>query len=483
MKEMCEMHQIAVTNTCRTTPVTFAGKKIHFIGIGGCGMRALATALLKHGAIISGSDASESGCLQMLNKQGATCWAGHDPNRLTEPVDYVVVSAAVKDHNPELVRLQTLGCKIMKYAQMLGLLMDQYIGVAVSGTHGKSTTTAMVAYILREAGADPSFVIGANVDQLSGGSGVGNGKYFVAESCEFDRSFHNLHPQLAAILNIEEDHLDYYKDLDEILESFRVFASKIRPGGLLIVNGEDANSLKVLKSLPQLQYETFGLKPECNWRAENLTQNNGCFQFDVHHNDKLLGNCHLQLAGIHNVYNTLAATALTSYCEVAPADIFDAVARFQGAYRRLTLKGSLHGITILDDYAHHPTEIQASLKAAKDRYNPARLWCIFQPHQHSRTRFLLEDFAKSFTSADVVVVPDIYFVRDSESERQLVNSGDMVARIAQNGGTACYLPRFDQILQYLKSQLAAGDLVITMGAGDIWKIADELVRWLGRDHN
>jgi UDP-N-acetylmuramate--alanine ligase len=483
MKEMCEAHEIAMTGTCSTTPVSFSGKKIHFIGIGGCGMRAMATALLNHGAIISGSDASDSGGLQMLNKQGATCWAGHDADRITGPVDYVVISAAVGDHNPELARLKSLGCKVLKYAQMLGLLMDQYVGLAVSGTHGKSTTTAMVAYILREAGADPSFVIGANVDQLSGGSGVGKGKFFVAESCEYDRSFHNLHPQVAAILNIEEDHLDYYKDLDEILESFKTFALKIRPGGTLIVNGEDANIDRIVKGLPSIQCETFGLTPDCNWRAENLAVNGGSFQFDVYHNDQLLGNCHLQLPGKHNVYNALAATALASYSDVAPDATFKALEKFQGAYRRLTLKGSLHGITIMDDYAHHPTEIQASLSAARERYEPKRLWCIFQPHQHSRTRFLLEDFAKSFTSADVVVVPDIYFVRDSESERQLVNSGDLVARIAQNGGTACYLPRFDQILQYLKSQLSAGDLVITMGAGDIWKIADELVRWFGRDHN
>jgi len=446
-------------------------------------MSALATALLKHGAVISGSDASASGSLQMLNKQGANCWAGHDAGRITEAVDYAVISAAVNEYNPELVRLRSMGCKVLKYAQMLGLLMDQYLGVSISGTHGKTTTTAMVSFILREAGLDPSFVIGANVDQLSGGSGGGSGKYFVAESCEYDRSFHNLHPQFAAILNIEEDHLDYYKDLDEILESFRKFVSNIRPGGMLLTNGEDANTAKVAKGVEGIQVETFGLTPACTWRAENLTVDNGTFRFDVYNGQKLLGNCHLSLPGRHNVYNALAATAMASYCQVAPEQIFNALGRFQGAYRRLTLKGSLNGITIMDDYAHHPTEIQASLKAARERYNPTRLWCIFQPHQHSRTRFLLNDFAKSFTSADIVVVPDIYFVRDSETERQLVNSGDMVARIAQNGGTACYLPRFDQILQYLKSQLSAGDLVVTMGAGDIWKIADELVRWLGRDHN
>jgi len=462
---------------------TFAGKKIHFIGIGGCGMRALASALLKHGAIVSGSDASDSGPRQMLVKQGVRCWIGHNPSELTEPVDYVVVSAAINEKNLELVKLKSMGCKILKYAQMLGLLMNQYLGVAVSGTHGKSTTTAMTAFILREAGLDPSFVIGANVDQLSGGSGVGTGQFLVAEACEYDRSFLNYHPKLMAILNIEEDHLDYYSSLDEILEAFTTFASQLRSGGTLIVNGEDVHIAKILKDLPKLTAETFGLEKHCIWRAENPRVINGCYNFDVYYNQDCLGNCQLALPGRHNMYNALAATALAHHCGVKPDDIFAALGRFQGAYRRLTLKGSLNQITILDDYAHHPTEIQASLKAARERYNPKRLWCVFQPHQHSRTRFLLNDFAQSFSAADIVVVPDIYFVRDSEAECQLINSGDLVARIAQRGGTACYLPRFDQILQYLKCQLVAGDLIITMGAGDIWKIADELVRWLGRDRN
>lgn len=483
MKDMCETNGMTLSATFTAGKSPFAGKKIHFIGIGGCGMRAMAFALLKHGAIVSGSDASESGSLQMLNKQGARCWAGHDPAKITEPADYIVVSAAVKDDNPELVRLQALGGKVLKYAQMLGLLMDLYQGVAVSGTHGKSTTAAMVAFVLREAGLDPNFVIGANVDQLSGGSGIGTGKFFVAESCEYDRSFLNLHPQVAAILNIEEDHLDYYSSLDEILGAFTDFARNLKSGGVLVVNGEDANIARILTDLPTTNIETFGTTPGCTWRAENVDSSTGCCRFDIYYGSKCLGQCQLQLPGRHNMINALAAAALAYHCGVVPASIFQALGEFQGAYRRLTLKGSLNQITILDDYAHHPTEIQASLQAAKARYAPKRLWCVFQPHQHSRTRFLLNDFAKCFSAADIVVVPDIYFVRDSQAECQLVNSGDLVARIAQNGGTACYLPRLDQILQYLKCQLAAGDLVITMGAGDIWKIADELVRWLGRDHN
>ncbi len=459
----------------------FAGKCIHFVGIGGCGMRALASALLKFGAKVTGSDAVDSAYLKALIQQGADCWVGHNPDKLPENIDYAVISAAIDQTNAELVKLKERNCTILKYAQMLGLLMDTCEGIAISGTHGKTTTTAMTAYILKEAGFDPSFVVGANVDQLSGASAVGASKYFIAEACEYDRSFLNLHPQIGVILNIEEDHLDYYKDIEEIIEAFATFASQIRDGGKLIVNGQDTNVAKCLNS--SVQTETFGLNASCNWRAENIKLINGVYEFDVCYNEGFLGRAALQIPGRHNIYNALAAIACAYSVGVETEKIFSALTRFQGAFRRLTLKGSAAQITVLDDYAHHPTEIQASLLAARERYNPKRLWCVFQPHQHSRTRFLLDDFAKSFSSADIVVVPDIYFVRDSQAERQLINSGDLVAKISQQGGTACYLPRFDQILQYLKSQIEPGDLIITMGAGDIWKVADELIHWLGRNSN
>jgi len=446
----------------------FAGKHIHFIGIGGCGMRALASALLKFGAKVTGSDAVDSAHLKALIQQGADCWVGHNAEKLPDNLDYAVISAAIDQTNPELVKLKNKNCKILKYAQMLGLLMDTCDGIAISGTHGKTTTTAMIAYILKEAQLDPSFVVGAS-------------RYFIAEACEYDRSFLNLYPQIGVILNIEEDHLDYYKDIDEIIEAFAKFASQIRSNGKLIVNGEDSNVAKCLNS--SVRIETFGLNENCDWRAENIDLTDGVYEFDVYYNDKFLGRAALQIPGRHNIYNALPAIACSYSAGVEPEKIFSALKRFQGAFRRLTLKGSAAQITVLDDYAHHPTEIQASLLAARERYNPQRLWCIFQPHQHSRTRFLLDDFAKSFSSADIVVVPDIYFVRDSQTERQLINSGDLVAKISQQGGTACYLPRFDQILQYLKSQIEPGDLVITMGAGDIWKVADELIHWLGRDSN
>lgn len=459
----------------------FTDKKIHLIGIGGCGMRALASLLLAHGAKITGSDAIDSVYLKVLREQGAYCWVGHNPDKIDSDVELAVISSAIDQNNPELIKLTENNCEILKYAQMLGLLMNLYRGVAISGTHGKTTTSAMVAYIMQQANLDPSFVIGANVDQLSGGSGVGTGKFFIAEACEFDRSLLNLNPEFAVILNIEEDHLDYYSGLDEILEVFNKFATQVKDAGKLILNGDDPNIKKYINT--KSNSETFGLSDSSDWRAGNIKLRDGSYSFEVYHKSENLGTCSLMIPGKHNLYNALAAIAICRNCGVLPCDIFSALAKFQGAFRRLTLKGSAAQITIIDDYAHHPTEIQATLQAVREKYNPEKLWCIFQPHQHSRTRFLIEDFAKSFQDADVVILPDIYFVRDSETEKQLINSGDLVSKISITGGTACYLPRFDQIVQYLKSQISQGDLIITMGAGDIWKVADELVKWIGRDNN
>jgi len=461
-----------------STPLDFAGRAVHLIGVGGCGMRALAAALMDQHAKVSGSDINPSATIDLLNQKGATCWTGHDPARIQPDVSVVVVSAAIREDNPELREARRRGVTVLKYAQMLGMLMAQRTGLAIAGTHGKSTTTAMLAYTLKQQGLDPSFIIGAHVDQLGGASAVGTGRFFVAEACEYDRSFLNLSPACAAILNVEEDHLDYYKDMDAIVDAFARFASRVDPAGLLVVNGDESRCLQACSAAPAT-VETFSLSGPADWQATEMQLDAGRYRFTLLHHGEAICRVHLALPGRHNVANALAAGALAHHCGVQADTIARSLSDFRGAHRRMTLKAILDNVTILDDYAHHPTEIRATLQAVRQCYQPRRLWCIFQPHQHSRTRFLLEDFAASFAGADRVVVPDIYFVRDSHDERQAVNSGDLVARIAELGGTACYLPRFDQILQYVKSQLVGGDLVITMGAGDVWRISDELVQWLG----
>ena len=460
----------------------FLGRRIHLVGIGGAGMRAMAKMLLERGAAVSGSDMTDGEAVRQLEQAGAKVGVGQRAENVPDGCELVVHSAAVRDDNPELAAARRRGIEVAKYARMLGWLMDEAEGIAVAGTHGKSTTTAMVAYVLRAAGADPSFVVGAVVPQLGGPSGVGAGRHFVAEACEFDRSFLNLRPAAAAILNIEEDHLDYYRDLAEIAGAFADFARRVRPEGVVVVNGDCPLALRA-GDAACCRVETFGLSDECTWRGVELGVEAGRYQVAVDCGGEPFCRFTVPLPGEHNVYNSLAATALLHYAGLDGARIAELIGGFRGAERRMTLRGVAGGVTVLDDYAHHPTEIAATLRAIREHYAPRRLFCVFQPHQHSRTRFLLKDFACSFRSADMVAVPDIYFVRDDPGEKRCISSEDLVAQIelAKGGGSAAYLKDFASIVSYLKGVLTPGDAVVTMGAGDIWKVADEIVRWLGRD--
>ncbi len=459
---------------------TFAGRKVHLIGIGGSGMRALAQMLLDSKALVSGSDQYARGTIEKLAQAGAKIATGQRDENLPERCDLVVYSAAIHEQNPELLAAQKAGCEVLKYSQMLGRLMAQRVGVAVAGTHGKSTTTAMVAYVLRQAGVDPSFIVGATVDQLGGPSGVGNGPLFLAEACEYDRSFLNLHPQIAAVLNIEEDHLDCYENLTAIVEAFKAFVCQIQPEGLLVLNGEDRHT-EVLRQAAVCQVETFSLANGADWSADNVTSQHGRYAMDVRYGGRLFCRLNVPLAGRHNAANALAAVALLYHAGLEGAHIAELLAGFTGTHRRMMHKAQNCGIIVLDDYAHHPTEIQVTLRAIREAYQPQRIVCVFQPHQHSRTRFLLRDFARSFGCATEVLVPDIYFVRDSALEKDYISSRDLVAQIRLNGAAALYLPSFDRIVRHLQRTLTEGDLLVTMGAGNVWEIADEIVRWLGTD--
>ena len=460
----------------------FSGKTYHFIGIGGIGTSGLAKMLMRNGAYISGSDMSESPVTAELARLGATIHIGHSPQNLAGKVDAVIISAAVNGANPELGRASELGCPIYKYAEMLGKLFDSYSGIAVSGTHGKSTTSSWIAYLFTKAGLRPNFIIGADIPQLGGSSGVGNGQFFVAEACEYDRSFLNLHPSVGIILNIEADHLDYYRDENEIVEAFTDFAAGIKPGGALIVNGTDKNIARLLRRVkPDQKVITVGLEPHCTYTAANLELIEGLYAFDVIRDGKTIGRTQIGLPGRHNVYNALIVVAAATEAGVPETVVLEQLRGFTGIDRRLMLKAKIDGITILDDYAHHPTEIRASLDAIRQRYNPNRLWCIFQPHQYSRTRFLLDDFAESFKLADITIVPEIYFVRDTAENKQKVSAETLVSCIKQRNCQALFINDFSGILAHLKENVKPGDLVLTMGAGTIWKVADEYIQWL-REH-
>jgi UDP-N-acetylmuramate--alanine ligase len=456
--------------------------KYHFIGIGGIGMSGLAKLLIRNGCAVTGSDQEETEVVVNLRNMGSDIKIGHSAENVTLPVEAVVISAAIKETNPELKFARDNGCKVYKYAEMLGAIMDQYEGIAVAGTHGKSTTSGWLAQLLTAASLDPNFIVGAEVAQLGDSSGTGTGTAFVAEACEYDRSFLNISPKTAVILNVDLDHLDYYTGIDDIINAFTDFATGTKEGGLVIANGQDANVGVVLKNLPEgLKTQTFGMDWNCDISAHNIDIVDGLYHFDVYQGGELLGRTKISLPGEHNIMNALAVTAAAIAAGATAKGVLELLDGFTGIDRRLMLKAEQDGITVLDDYAHHPTEIRASLGAIRQIYPKKRILCIFQPHQYSRTRFLLDDFAESFKLADMTIVPDIYFVRDTAAMKKEVNSQVLVDRIRENGCQALFIRDFDSICQYLKTIVKTGDLIVTMGAGDIWKVADEYIQWLRTD--
>jgi UDP-N-acetylmuramate--alanine ligase len=459
-----------------------AGRKYHFIGAGGVGMSGLARLLIEKKAIVSGSDQTASDATSNLIRLGADIHVGHSADNLPADADTVVISAAIRESNPELEMARRQGCRVLKYAQLLGDLVNRFEGVAISGTHGKSTTTGWLSYCLKQIGVDVNFVVGANVTQLDGSSGSGRSDFFVVEACEYDRSFQNLRPKVACLLNIERDHLDCYRDEDDIVDAFCQFARGTRLDGLIVANGMDANVAKVLNRLgAERTIITFGLDGPYTFSAGNIHENDGFYQFDVFREGQWLGRTRIALPGRHNVFNALAVIAAAAGMGVEPHRILAVLDRFQGMDRRLMLKGRLGGVTVLDDYAHHPTEIKASLRAIRERYRPQRLWCVFQAHQYSRTKSLLDEFAESFTQADKVILPEIYFARDTEAGRKEVNAQVLAERIRGRGTDAQYVGSLDAVCDCLEQQLGSGDLVVTMGAGDVWKVANECIQRLGRN--
>lgn len=453
----------------------FTGKRVHFVGIGGCGMSGLARILHDSGAVVTGSDPNPNHQTFDLIRQGMRVSRDQSGELLDREVDLVVRTAAVPDTNTEFIAARALGLQSIKYAAMLGEVMAERFGIAVAGTHGKSTTTAMIAYAMQGCGLDPSFVIGGTVPQLGHtGSHSGQGDAFVAEACEFDRSFHNLHPKVAVILNLEEDHLDCYKNIDEIIESFHTFAARVPRDGLIISLGSDQNAMRSLLGI-EAPVQLVGSTPDSAWTIRDMVvSQNGCYRAEILFKGQSLGILRLSIPGRHNITNAIMAIAACRAAGADPVAAMRVLEQFSGVDRRMTVMGQYNGATVIDDYGHHPTEIRATLSALRDRYRPRRLICVFQPHQHSRTRFLLEDFASSFEQADLTLVPDIYFVRDSESERHLVNSDDLVQRIIAHGQQALHLSGFDAIIQRLKAEARDGDVIVTMGAGNVWEIARDL---------
>jgi UDP-N-acetylmuramate--alanine ligase len=434
--------------------------KIHFVGIGGIGMSGLAKIQAARGEEVSGCDKAPCGFPGAL--------VGHDPSHV-RGVELVVRTAAVPDSHPEIAMAKSLGIPILKYAEMLGRMTAEHETIAVAGCHGKTTTTSMISWILTRAGLSPSFVCGGIIPQLGSNAAPGTGKHLVVEACEFDRSFLNLSPACAVITNIEEDHLDYYRDIAEIRGAFRDFA--LKSTGPVISSLDNPNSAELLGEL-KAKGESFSISQEADWRARNIDVRGGRWTFEVLKYGRPFGQFALGVAGQHNVSNALAAMAAATWAGVAPEEIQSSLAEFSGADRRFQLLGEKRGVLVLDDYGHHPTEIQATLKAAKERYPGRKIWCVFQPHQYSRTKIFLKEFSRSFGDAHVVLLPEIYEARDHvQGNGTKVSSADLARAIADQGRAALFLPTFDEVLSFLNDKTTPDVLVLTMGAGNVNDIA------------
>ncbi len=446
---------------------------IHFIGIGGISMSGLAEILLEEGFTISGSDARESELTEKLARMGASVYYGQSASNIKEGVRLVVYTAAIHADNPELREAVRRQLPTLTRAELLGQIMDNYKdSIGVSGTHGKTTTTSMIAQILLACGTDPTISVGGILKSIDGNIRVGSSEVFLTEACEYTNSFLHFNPRYALILNIEEDHMDFFKDLDDIRHSFTAFAHKTPANGGVIINGEIDNYEEITAGIAGRTI-TYGLNASNEYYAEDVQFHaQGFTSFTLMHREENLGVITLHVPGLHNVSNALAAAALATELGISPDCIAKALAEFTGTARRFEVKGTLGGITIIDDYAHHPTEIAATLSAART-YPHDRIVCVFQPHTYTRTKAFLTDFARALSAADVVVLADIYAAREQNTIG--ISSRDLKRELEKLGTECYYFPSFDEIENFLLKKCMNGDLLITMGAGDILQVGEHLL--------
>lgn len=452
-------------------------RKIHMIGIGGSGMSSAARLLLAHGCSISGSDSTPSDITRELALLGARVSIGHDCDNVPHDCDLVVATAAATTANPELAEARRRNIKVVKYAKLVGLLMRSSFGVCVAGTHGKTTTSSMTAQILRTAGMQPSYIIGGRLVGHAPGDCAGRGGFLVAEACEYDRSFLNLHPAYAVLTNLEPDHLDYYGNEKNLLEAFREFVRLIPRCGLLLLNGDSPRAVEVAKAA-KCRIETYGAGKCCDWQVATIERQGHGYSFELHRGPSRY-TFSVPIPGYHNVINAAAAVALSINLGICPEAVAEGLTSFRGVERRFQILTPELPITIIDDYAHHPTEIAAVLRAARETYPGHRIWAVFQAHQHSRTRAFFEEFARSLTHADRVTIAKIYSVRETDMDRMSVNGGDIAGRLFQLSVKSEYVPTFEGIESLLLSEAIDGDVIIVMGAGDIDRVAHSVAKTLG----
>ncbi len=446
---------------------------VHFIGIGGYGMSAIARVLLEMGYRISGSDVAAQELTEKLIAKGAKVFIGHEADHVTG-ADMVVYSTALSKDNVEMAAAEQLNIPILHRAEMLAKIMDLRKGIAVAGAHGKTTTSSMIAMVMEKCGADPTYIIGGEIMNVGSNAKAGKGEYVVAEADESDGSFLRYHPEIAIVTNIEADHLENYNgDFANLKAAYETFLSQIKPGGAAIVCQDDDYIQELLPKLA-VRTITFGMDERAEFRAANIMLGDRISSFDVYRGAELLGNIRLSVPGEHNVYNALAAIITCLHAGLSFESIASAIHEFRGAKRRFQVLGEVNDVLVIDDYAHHPTEIQATIAAA--RSTGKRIIAVFQPQRYSRTFFLLDQFSRAFSEADEVIITNIY---SPAGEKQIegVTSERLVELIRVNSNSRVrHVQTKEEAQRVLAAEVASGDLVLTMGAGDIWRAAEGLVQ-------
>lgn len=450
-------------------------KRIHFVGIGGAGMSAIAKVLLQMGYIVSGSDLTKTETTNKLEKMGAHVYLGHSGENLND-TQAIVVSTAIPESNPEVKLAREMNLPVFHRADIVAHLMLKYKGIAVAGAHGKTTTTSMIAVMLEHAGVDPTVIIGGEVDYLNGNAKLGLGEYLVAEADESDGSFLKFSPHIAVVTNIENDHMDFYKTMENILHTFKKFLYKLPPDtGLGILCFDNAHIRELVNDVER-PYISYAIDHEAQYMAHNLRTQGATTTYDVCHEGQLLGTLKINVPGRHNVANSLAAVVVGLSVGLTFEQIAEGLLHFQGAKRRFQTKARINGVWVIDDYAHHPTEIMTTLLAARQT-EPQRLICVFQPHRYSRTAFLRNEFGAAFNSSDILVLTDVYAAGEAPIPGI---TGEVLKEEVerQTSKKVIYIADKDKIARYLNEIVEPGDLVITMGAGNVYRVGEELIEAL-----
>lgn len=446
--------------------------KVHFIGIGGISMSGLAEILLTEGCIVSGSDTKDSLIIDRLKKLGAKIYINHNENNVNGS-DLIVYTDAISLDNKELIKAKTLGVPVIDRASFLGSLMKNYKNsIAVSGTHGKTTTTSMLSTILNRSTLDPTILLGGQLDEIGGNVRLGSKDYMLTEACEYKGNILKYFPTMAIILNIDEDHLDYFKSIDHITDTFVQYGKNLDKDSCLLINGDDPGSKKVMDNT-LAKVITFGLYKDYDYTAEDIKfSKEGYPTYNLNIKGEGIYEIKLNVMGIHNIYNSLASVAAAHLYGMSIEKIQEFISIYSGVHRRLEFKGYHNGAKIIDDYAHHPTEIKATLTAFKNS-EVGNIYCVFQPHTFTRTKLLLNGFAESFDGAHKIIITDIYAAR--EEDNGTIHSKDLVKAIINKGLDAIYLQTFEEIESYLVGNVVDKDIIITMGAGNIYQIGDSII--------